>query len=428
MVYARKPLLVKLVAVAVVALVVSASALWAPASFVKAESDRNAVEPMPVPIVDEYDEYGAEPVPVNVRARVLQLTLIALALSDVDEVERYELFNTLYIYRNGSEALVNEPYIPGDEVLIATYAAKEVRDMIDSGEIQIVTVGNTTVVLWNGAEVAIEIVRIEVVNRDEGWTIYAEPLYNKTLDRNTVMYWRRVYANLSGYIAEYVLISLVRNVSQTHRVYVATVAERQGDRYLYAFTYANYWFKNKTTFFGDWIILPEGAPTLADYLRMVADGVRWLSANVYNGSSPGYVPTAYPQIARALDDLANNIPEELNLEVEKGYAVVTDVVWAAVLGGAVLGALIGAAGGAAGYVAHWLWTTGGNVSQWNWKEFGDYVITNAVISAVGGALWNAIAPIQVATKTGQAIISAVKVAANALVGFAQWIWSKIGGR
>jgi len=51
--------------------------------------------------------------------------------------------------------------------------------------------------------------------------------------------------------------------------------------------------------------------------RQVADGVRRLSANVYKGSSPGYVPTAYPQIARALEDLANNIPEGLNLEVEK---------------------------------------------------------------------------------------------------------------
>jgi len=32
----------------------------------------------------------------------------------------------------------------------------------------------------------------------------------------------------------------------------------------------------------------------------------------------GYVPTAYPQIAKALNDLANNIPKEINLEVEKG--------------------------------------------------------------------------------------------------------------
>jgi len=62
---------------------------------------------------------------------------------------------------------------------------------------------------------------------------------------------------------------------------------------------------------------------------------------VYKGSSPGYVPTAYPQIARALEDLANNIPEELNLEVEKGYALVTDfpvvVIVAAIIASAIVG-------------------------------------------------------------------------------------------
>jgi len=43
------------------------------------------------------------------------------------------------------------------------------------------------------------------------------------------------------------------------------------------------------------------------------------------------VPTAYPQIAKALNDLANNIPKEINLEIEKGYALTTDFpVWLAV--------------------------------------------------------------------------------------------------
>jgi len=305
-VYVRKSLFMRLVAVAVVALVISSSVLWTPVFLVGAED-------------------VIEPIPAGERTKMLQLALIALAFSDIplDDVERYELFNTLYIYRNGSKVLVDEPYIPGDEVLNVTYVAKEVRSKIQSREIQYITEGNVTTVLWNGTEV----LRIEVVDGDEGWTVYAEPLYNRTLDSNTAMYWRKVYANLSNYIAEYILIYLVRNVSQTHRVYIATVAERQGDKYLYAFTYANYWFKNKRTFFGDWIILPEGAPTLADYLKMVADGVRWLSTNVYKGSSPGYVPTAYPQIARALEDLANNIPKELNLEVEKGYALATDVIW-----------------------------------------------------------------------------------------------------
>jgi hypothetical protein len=37
------------------------------------------------------------------------------------------------------------------------------------------------------------------------------------------------------------------------------------------------------------------------------------------------VPQAYPQIANALETLASNIPAEINLPVEKGYALATDV-------------------------------------------------------------------------------------------------------
>jgi len=356
MVYVRKSLFVRLVAVAVVALVVGASVPWASVFLVRAE-------------------YIIEPIPIDERTKMLQLALIALAFSDIplDDVERYELFNTLYIYRNGSKVLVDEPYIPGDEVLNVTYAAKEVRDKIQSGEIQIITEGNATTVLWNGTEV----MRVEVVDGSEGWTIYAEPMYNKTIDSNTIMYWRKIYANLSGYIAEYILVNLIRNVSQTHRIYIATVAEKQGDRYLYAFTYANYWFKNKTTFFGDWIILPEGAPTLADYYKIIADGVKWLSANVYKGSSPGYVPTAYPQIARALNDLANNIPQELNLEVEKGYALVTDILWKL----AVAGAIVGAIYNAVQYTLDWL-RSGADPNKWSWRDFGWVVATGAITGAV----------------------------------------------
>jgi hypothetical protein len=37
-----------------------------------------------------------------------------------------------------------------------------------------------------------------------------------------------------------------------------------------------------------------------------------------------HVPQAYPQIANALEILASNIPAEINLPVEKGYALATD--------------------------------------------------------------------------------------------------------
>ncbi|PCN51175.1 hypothetical protein B6U99_00050 [Candidatus Geothermarchaeota archaeon ex4572_27] len=88
-----------------------------------------------------------------------------------------------------------------------------------------------------------------------------------------------------------------------------------------------YWFKDKTTFFGDWIVLPEGADSLSQYYELVADATLWLHENVYNGSSPGEVPTAYPQTAKYLNTLAKNIPSKMDLEVMKGYAVVVDTLW-----------------------------------------------------------------------------------------------------
>jgi hypothetical protein len=77
---------------------------------------------------------------------------------------------------------------------------------------------------------------------------------------------------------------------------------------------------------------------------------------LYNGTSPGYftrdkdsgyVPQAYPQIANALETLANNIPTETNLPVEKGYALTTD------LHPLIVYALAGALGGFLYYVGYW---------------------------------------------------------------------------
>jgi len=110
--------------------------------------------------------------------------------------------------------------------------------------------------------------------------------------------------------------------------------------YSYVFTYTNYWFKNKTTFYRDWIILPEGASGLSEYYNLVTYGVKWLSQNVYNrassgystrGRNSGYVPQAYPQTANAVETLANNIPTEINLPVEKGNALATDAIPLAVI-------------------------------------------------------------------------------------------------
>ena len=343
------------------------------------------------------------------RSKLIMLTMIALLFSDIplDQVERYELFNTLYIYRNGSVELVKSPYLPGDLVLNITKMVVEVRknmssvsisspsegivnivlsnvtiygDTISYDNVTIARVDNSTIkVFANGTEVATAILSREV----SSWSIVLGESHSRIIDNSTVVYWRSMAINISSTIVNYTLIQLIRNVSDTHRVYMTSVAELKpdGSGYSYVFTYANYWFKNKTTFYGDWIILPEGANNLSEYYRLVAYGVKWLSQNVYNGSSPGYfkrgrnsgyIPQAYPQIANALEILASNIPAEINLPVEKGYALVTD------LPNFVIGAIIGAAF----YVVTWAITTRCDPSKWDWVGFGISVASGAATAGL----------------------------------------------
>jgi hypothetical protein len=264
------------------------------------------------------------------RSKLIMLAMIALMFSDIplDQVERYELFNTLYIYRNGSVQLIKSPYLPGDIVLNITRIVAEIKRstnisyIVSEGRIYVYINGSLDLIIEYGENLS-------------SWDLWVGELHNKSIDSNTVMYWRWVRANFTNNFVDYYVIYLIRNVSNTHRVYIASVAELKpdGSGYSYVFTYANYWFKNKTTFYGDWIILPEGASSLSEYYKLIAYGVKWLSQNVYSGSSPGYftrgknsgyVPQAYPQIANALETLASNIPAEINLPVEKGYALATD--------------------------------------------------------------------------------------------------------
>jgi hypothetical protein len=266
------------------------------------------------------------------RSKLIMLATITLALSDIplDQVEKYELFHTLYIYRNGSVQLINQPYLPGELVLNITKTAIDIKK---NTNISIVTSEGRVDMYINGSLAY----AIEYGENVSSWSLWLGELYNKTVDNNTIIYWRWVRANYTNEFIDYNVIYLIRNVSNTHRVYIATAAELKPDNssYSYVFTFANYYFMNKTTFYGDWIILPEGANSLSEYYKSIAYGVKWLSENVYNGTSPGYmkrgkdsgyVPQAYPQIANALKTLVQNIPEEINLPVEKGYALVTDIL------------------------------------------------------------------------------------------------------
>jgi len=110
---------------------------------------------------------------------------------------------------------------------------------------------------------------------------------------------------------------------------VFTLAEEAGGRYARAFTWANYWFKNKTTYFGDWVVV-EGADSLSAYFAAMARAVDALADKWKRDK--GYVPQAYPQIARALRQISRAVTgTRIDLPVDKGYGLVTDG-WFVVVG------------------------------------------------------------------------------------------------
>jgi len=150
------------------------------------------------------------------RAKLLVLYMLAVALTDipVNETTKYELFHTAYVYKNGTIVLEDSPYIPGEELENVAKTALEVREKIESGEITYNQTEEGIDIYINGSLV------LSIVEGNETcWHLRLGELNNKTLNENTVMYWRWVEANISGAIIKYELIYLVANVSDTHKVY-----------------------------------------------------------------------------------------------------------------------------------------------------------------------------------------------------------------
>jgi hypothetical protein len=70
---------------------------------------------------------------------------------------------------------------------------------------------------------------------------------------------------------------------------------------------------------------------------------------------------------------------ELDLPVEKGYALVTDI------NPLFIGAIIGAVFGGMFYTIQWAMTTGCDVSKWNWRDFAISIALGAVSGVHGSA-------------------------------------------
>ncbi len=64
----------------------------------------------------------------------MMLIALTLLMSDIPlgYHGRYELFHTVYVRKNGSRVLVNEPYIPNEAFMSMIKAIMEVRKAIEN--------------------------------------------------------------------------------------------------------------------------------------------------------------------------------------------------------------------------------------------------------------------------------------------------------
>jgi hypothetical protein len=96
-----------------------------------------------------------------------------------------------------------------------------------------------------------------------------------------------------------------------------------GGRYSLAFTWANYWFKNKTVYLGDWVVVAN--TTLSGYYAAMSRAVDAL-AKKWQASDKQYKPQAYPQISQALREISRAVAgTDIDKPLGRGYALVTDI-------------------------------------------------------------------------------------------------------
>jgi hypothetical protein len=127
-------------------------------------------------------------------------------------------------------------------------------------------------------------------------------------------------------VLEYLALVYVRHISESHKLFVITLAQVDGGRYSLAFTWANYWFKNKTVYFGDWVVVNT---TLSGYYAALSRAVDAL-AKKWQASDKQYKPQAYPQISQALREISRAVAgTDIDKPLGRGHALVTDLAPAA---------------------------------------------------------------------------------------------------
>ncbi|MEM1569068.1 MAG: hypothetical protein ABWK05_01550 [Pyrobaculum sp.] len=247
----------------------------------------------------------------------------------LDMQYRYELFHTAYVTDKGI-TIVDTPLIPGSNVTEAVRLAASLREAL-SKHGDVVVNASGLYVLVNGT------VTFAMTNNTQCDGCVSVRFSNWTstrLDTNTWLNYTNAYVDGSSYL----LLYYVKYINESHRLYVISLAAPGAGGYDYVFTWANYWFKNKTVYFGDWVVV-NASITLSQYYLLLADAVDRLRLR-WQASDKQYKPQAYPQIAQALRDVGRAVAAtSIDLPVKEGYALVTDL--SPLVVGLVMGALAG---------------------------------------------------------------------------------------
>ena len=158
----------------------------------------------------------------------------------------------------------------------------------------------------------------------DGWSVKFGEWTSRQLDANTWLNFTTLWINANGTVLEYIALVYVRHINESHKLYVITLAQVDGGRYSLAFTWANYWFKNKTVYFGDWVVAAD--TTLSGYYAAMSRAVDAL-AKKWQASDRQYKPQAYPQISQALREISRAVAgTDIDKPLGRGYALVTDII------------------------------------------------------------------------------------------------------
>lgn len=246
---------------------------------------------------------------------IINSMLAAFSLFNVPETlqARYELFHTAYV-DDRRITIVNQPLIPRQNLTSLLQIAESIKEAYEKGLLTYTV--DETGFYANYCSLMLAVKKVE----EEGWNVKFGEWTSRRLDAKTWLNYTTLWINVNGTVLEYLVLLYVRHIRQ-NKLYVFTLAQVDGDRYSLAFTWAYYWLKNKTVYFGDWVVVAN--TTLSGYYAAVSRAVDAL-AKKWKASDKQFKPQAYRQISRTLREISRAVARtDIDKQLGRGYALVT---------------------------------------------------------------------------------------------------------